>query len=294
MKLRDMMLPPGWYPRQKDKIDEFLSPFTKNKGAMDSSGAIIVPHAGWYYSGKLAAEALASLDPDAQTIAVIGGHLPGGMPILAAFEEGVKTPLGAMEIDSELRKKLEKQLSFMPDRYQDNTIEVLLPMVHYFFSNAKILWLRFPAELSSFEAGKALYNAAMDLGRRIAIIASTDLTHYGTNYGFYPHGKGRAALEWVKKVNDTAFINAVLDRDPKMVLKRANEDQSSCSAGAVLGALGFTDQRIEIADKNEVTSPKLLKYQTSADISNDSTLNHSIDDYDVPDSFVGYAAISLG
>jgi AmmeMemoRadiSam system protein B len=90
-------------------------------------------------------------------------------------------------------------------------------------------------------------------------------------------GMGRPALEWVKNNNDAAFINAVLEGDPSVVLKRVHEDKSACSAGAVLGALGFCAQK----GKNA----RLLGYCTSADDS---------DEEDVPDSFVGYAAISFG
>ena len=121
--------------------------------------------------------AVSVLDRQAETVAVIGGHLPRGMPILLASEDGVKTPLGTMKIDKELREKFEKQVSSRPDNHADNTVEVLLPMVHYFFPRAELLWLRFPAEMPSVEAGKLLADTAASLGRRIVVIGSTDLTH---------------------------------------------------------------------------------------------------------------------
>ena len=274
MILREPCLPPGWYPRDRAKIAEFLEPF--GQPAVLSASAV-APHAGWYYSGHTAAIAVSALERDAETVVVIGGHLPGGMPVLMAAEDGVKTPLGSMKIDGELREELKKNLEVRPDRYEDNTVEVLLPMVHYFFPEAELLWLRFPADLSSFEAGKTLGLCARELGRRITVLASTDLTHYGRNYGFNPRGSGKAALEWMKKVNDAAFIAAVLDGDPGQVLERAEEDCSACSAGAVLGALGFTASREKRA--------KLLDYRTSADVGQED---------EIPDSFVGYVAVSLG
>ena len=283
MSLREPCLPPGWFPRDGKKIAEFLEPFANGasagaNGTKCRSAAAVAPHAGWYYSGACAALAVSSLDPEAETVAVIGGHLPGGMPVLAAMEEGVKTPLGTISIDQELRDEFGRQLSVRPDRYQDNTVEVLLPMVQYFFPRSKLLWLRFPAELSSFDAGKLLAGTASSLGRRIAVLASTDLTHYGDNYGYSPMGRGKAALEWVKKVNDAAFIGAVLEGDPAAALKRAEEDRSACSAGAVLGALGF-------AAASGKTEGRLLDYRTSADAGGDD---------EPPASFVGYAAILLG
>ena len=274
MILREPCLPPGWYPRDRAKITEFLEPIS-NPAA--SSASAVAPHAGWFYSGRTAAIAVSALQREVETVVVIGGHLPKGMPILMAAEDGVKTPLGVMKIDGKLREELKKHLETRPDRYEDNTVEVLLPMVHYFFPQAELLWLRFPAELSSFEAGKTLCLAAGELGRSIAVLASTDLTHYGRNYGFSPKGSGKAALEWVKKVNDAAFISAVLDGDPGEVLTRAEEDFSACSAGAVLGALGFASSHEKRA--------KLLDYRTSADAGMED---------EIPDSFVGYTAIALG
>jgi len=285
MIIREPCLPPGWYPRERGKIKEFLAPFAKND-ASPPVFAAMAPHAGWYYSGYTAALAVSSLKKDAETVVVIGGHLPRGMPVLFAPEEGVKTPFGIMKIDGELREEFNKELSLRknsggsaaarPDRYQDNTVEVLLPMVHYFFPEAELLWLRFPADLSSYEAGKLLAVSARSLNRRIAVLASTDLTHYGENYGYSPRGRGKSALEWVKKENDAAFISAVLELDPSRVLKRAEEDLSACSAGAVLGALGFASFDGEIR-------ARLLDYRTSAEEDGDT----------IPDSFVGYAAISF-
>jgi AmmeMemoRadiSam system protein B len=275
MILREPCLPAGWYPREDKAIGGFLRAFAGKAGA-EGAAAVIAPHAGWYFSGKTAALAVSALDRDAETVALIGGHLPRGAPFLFAGEEGVKTPLGVMEIDGELAGELKKELSGRDDRYQDNTVEVLLPMVRWFFSRARLLWVRFPAEASAFEAGKLLAEKARTLGRRLAVVGSTDLTHYGRNYGFSPHGGGREALEWVKKVNDAAFIRAVLSGDPAEVLRRAEEDCSACSAGAVLGAMGF-------AGPSAPPKAELLAYATSADVTEE----------EAPGSFVGYAALKL-
>jgi AmmeMemoRadiSam system protein B len=277
MILREPCLPAGWYPRDRKAIDGFLGPFAEKTGA-EGAAAVIAPHAGWYFSGKTAALAVSALDRDAETVAVIGGHLPRGAPFLFAEEDGVKTPLGVMETDRELAEDLKEGLSGRPDKYQDNTVEVLLPMVHWFFPRARLLWARFPASPDAFEAGKLLAERAKALGRRLALVGSTDLTHYGRNYGFSPHGYGREALDWVKQVNDAAFIRAVVSGDPAGVLRRAEEDYSACSAGAVLAALGF-------AGPSPPPPPhaELLAYTTSAGVAGEES----------PDSFVGYGAFAL-
>jgi len=286
MQIREYSLPAGWYPKEAAEISAFLSEFKKaaDKDRANAAAAVS-PHAGWYYCGKTAALGVSSLKSGADTIAVLGGHLGAGSPALFAMEDAVKTPLGPMEIDAPLRSALVKEFdgsgSNIPrageDRYRDNTIEVLLPMVRFFFPEAKLLWLRLPADIKSYEAGKIICKKAGELGIKLNVLASTDLTHYGSNYGFSPKGSGRAALRWVREVNDAAFIKAVVSGNPDEVLRRADEDYSACSAGAVLGAMGF-------AAAQGLKPARLLGYATSADAGKDS---------ETPDSFVGYAAFSF-
>ena len=161
MNLRKSCLPPGWYPQNPAKIDEFLGNYIVSKAGKTTPSAekphksrvfaTIAPHAGWYYSGTFAAQAAAALASQVKqgtTVAVIGGHLPEGMPALFAMEEAVFSPMGNLTIDSELRDALLDAFRTIPglktaeDRYQDNTVEVLLPMVKYFFPDSRLLWLR--------------------------------------------------------------------------------------------------------------------------------------------------------
>jgi hypothetical protein len=274
MEIRDYSLQAGWYPRDSREIERFLSDFTAQKSQFS---AVISPHAGWFYSGRIAALAVSRLDRNAKTVAVLGGHLPAGTPLLFALEDAVRTPLGPMQIDTELRSFLMGKLGGKEDIYRDNTIEVLLPMLRFFFPNAKILWLRLPAEISSFNTGKYIAQAAEKLNRKINVLASTDLTHYGLNYGFNTQGNGEKALKWVKEVNDHNFIRAIEEGKPEEALKRAEQDKSACSAGAVLGAMGFSQSP---------GSWQLLEYGTSADIG-------LKEGEGIPDSFVGYAAMAF-
>jgi AmmeMemoRadiSam system protein B len=275
MQIRDYSLPAGWYPRESAAVSAFLSEFD---GVKHSSRAAIMPHAGWYYSGRTAALGAASLKQDAETVVIFGGHLGSGSPPLFAMEDAVKTPFGFMPIDTGLRSSLLEEIGGAEDRYRDNTVEVLLPMAHYFFPKANLLWMRLPAEIKSYESGKTLSRIAAKLNRKIAVCASTDLTHYGRNYGFSPHGSGKSALRWVREVNDAAFIKAVESGSSAEVLRRAEEDFSSCSAGAAIGAMGF-------AEAEGLKKARLLAYATSADVNEDEN--------EIPDSFVGYAAFGF-
>ncbi|MCL2440961.1 MAG: AmmeMemoRadiSam system protein B [Treponema sp.] len=276
MQIRDYSLPEGWFPHDSGSVSAFLSkyePPDRKKAHCKFYRAAIAPHAGWYYSGRLAALAVSNLWPEAETIVILGGHLPAGNPPLFAMEDAVKTPFGYLKINKNLRSSLIKELNGAEDKYRDNTIEVLLPMVHYFFPKADIIWLRLPAAMESFTSGKIISRLALQSGRKINVLASTDLTHYGLNYRFSPMGIGEAGLNWMKNVNDAGFINAVKSGNTREVLRFAEEEHAACSAGAVLGAMGF-------AEEEKAGKPALLEYGTSADL----------EERGIPDSFVGYAA----
>jgi AmmeMemoRadiSam system protein B len=274
MRIREYSLPAGWFPRDPAEVSAQISRFLENSRCPAASKAAIAPHAGWYYSGRLASLSVSSLDREAQTVVIIGGHLPSGSPVLFAMEDAVRTPFGPMPVDSEMRSVLQKELAGEEDCFRDNTVEVLLPMVRFLFPDAMLVWMRLPAQTASLEAGKTIARTAAKLNRKINVLASTDLTHYGANYGFSPHGSGKSALRWVREVNDANFIKAVESGNSGEVLLRAAGDFSACSAGAVLGAMGF-------AKESNLGGARLLEYATSADR----------EERDVPDSFVGYASM---
>jgi AmmeMemoRadiSam system protein B len=289
-----MKLPSGWYPRGAEAINEYLRGFLDDRDGKARS--VLAPHAGWFFSGKIAARALAALRQDAAVVIVAGGHLPAKAPVLFAEEDAAATPSGEIVIDADFRASVKKELSLAgidcaADRYAgmyaDNTVEVLLPAVRCFFPKARLLWLRAGADERAFDAGVLIARAAAALGRSAVMLASSDLTHYGPNYDFCPKGLGKPALEWVKTVNDRRFIEAVLSGSPELVLERAAKEQSACSAGAVLCGMGFAAEMRGLEGGKECPAARLLAYGTSVDAYALAGSGGG------QDSFVGYAAISL-
>jgi AmmeMemoRadiSam system protein B len=240
--------------------------------------AAIAPHAGWVFSGRFSARAVFSLAA-AETVAVIGGHLPSSASALAAAEDGFDTPLGPLEADTELRDALSASLTerrggpLREDRAADNTVEVQLPLIKFRFPNARLLWLRAPNGEAALVLGEALAATAASLGRDLVCLGSTDLTHYGPAYGFSPKGRGAAAQAWVRDVNDKRFVQALLALDPAEALRRGESEFSACSSGAAAAALSF-------ALASGATRAELLGYGTSLERRDD-------------ESFVGYAALAF-
>jgi AmmeMemoRadiSam system protein B len=129
--------------------------------------------------------------------------------------------------------KVETADDFTPD----NTIELQLPFVKHFFPDARIVPIGAPPTAEAPAMGRAAVEISNRLGRRIRIVGSTDLTHYGPNYGFSPKGTGPAAVSWVKEENDRRIIEAILTLSPDQVIKEALSHQNACCAGAAATAI---------------------------------------------------------
>jgi len=278
MRTRERMLPAGWYPASanacKAEIDKFIAGTEPLPAGLKVTGGI-VPHAGWYFSGKAAARVfyLAAKATQPQVVCVFGGHLGGNSPPLLVGDDAWETPLGDLPLATEFYAPLAKRLTLREEYPGDNTIEVQLPMVKYFFPQAKMLAIRSPHSPQAMELGQAVVAVARELKVSLLAFGSTDLTHYGPNYGWAPKGRGPEAVKWVKEVNDKRFLKEVLNLDGAGMLKAAQEDQSACSAGGAVAAVA-AGKALGAAKAN------ILNYYTSYDV--------------MPgDSFVGYAGVLL-
>jgi MEMO1 family protein len=279
MNRRKRILPRGWYPFDakdcKREIESYVEGWSPSQIPSSNGFGGILPHAGWYFSGKLAARVLYSLKLKSRVEVVVlyGGHLSAEDVPRIVTEEACETPLGDIEIHAAFVKTLMKSADIRKENPAsgDNTIEVQLAMVKYFFPEAKLVGIRSPLSMKAEKLGKEVAEVAKKEGISILAIGSTDLTHYGPNYGFLSKGVGPASVEWVKKDNDRGFIDRALRMDAEGLLKHALENGSACSAGAALSAMATCKA---LGSKEGV----LLDYYTSYDIMPD-------------DSFVGYAGI---
>jgi AmmeMemoRadiSam system protein B len=274
---RERYLPAGWYPDDAAEIRSLVSDWTKLQKDL-SAFAIMAPHAGWYFSGDLAAKAVWALR-DCDTVAILGGHLRRGDPILFAgegcFDCTVREGANDLQILNALKSELKdagiKEIA--PDQDVDNSVEIMLPLAALRFPQAGLVWLRVPPDYKARELGSALARAASTCGKKLSVIASTDLTHYGPSYGFMPHGVGESAVDWVRDENDRGFIAAALSMDTDRVLAHARDRFSACSSGAVAAAISFS---FNSGAKRGV----LIGHKLSYDVHPDR-------------SFVGYAAIAF-
>jgi len=271
----------SWYPSKESECRKMIEEFSRSNlpcpSTQRSRVGGIVPHAGWIYSGQIACNVIECLkdgiEPD--TIIILGRHLhPGSKSYI--MKEGLwATPLGDLEIDQELGERLASAFSFVvetaADYEPDNTIELQLPFLKYFFPDAKILPLGVPPSPASLRVGELSIEMSEELGRKAMVLGSTDLTHYGYTYGYSPKGGGKEAVDWVKNENDRRVVDLMVTMDAEGVIHESLKNHNACCSGAVAAA-------IVAAKRLGAVKGEKLVYRTSYDIRPNS-------------SFVGYVGV---
>ena len=182
--------------------------------------------------------------------------------------EGIwKTPLGEVEIDSELaRKILEVSPPLEEDRVahlEEHSIEVQLPFLQYFKKDVKIVPIVLAHATGTIckEIGKGIAEAIKDLNREVVIMASSDMTHYEPQES--ANRKDNLAIEAILELNEDELLRRV--EEFHITMCGYVPTVSLLSACKELGA----------------RQAELVRYQTSGDI---------IGDYR---SVVGYAGIII-
>lgn len=281
MEIRSTAFAGSWYPSTAEacerEITQFQSEYQSPRPTDTYTVGGIVPHAGWFFSGAIACQVIEALSSAAQpdTLLLFGRHMhPGGIPVLMS-KGGWQTPFGPLAVDEALAEELEHLFEFEKEttrRFEpDNTIEVQLPFIKYFFPEVALLAVGVPPAERALELGKTAVEIGKRQGKQLMVIGSTDMTHYGPNYGFSPQGHGPQAVDWVREQNDGPLIAAMEALDASQVLVQAGAHHSACCAGAVAAALS-AGQALGARDGQKVA------YSTSYEKSPGS-------------SFVGYAGV---
>jgi AmmeMemoRadiSam system protein B len=230
---------------------------------------LICPHAGYMYSGSVAASAFYELAVDGKpdTVVVLGPNHTGYGSALSLMREGVwRTPLGDVEVDTKMADELVHETSIvdvdeLAHRYE-HSIEVQLPFLQYLYGNSfKLVPICFQMQDydSAVEVGRALVEV-LDATNTV-VIASSDMTHYE------PQKKAAA--------KDQAALKAIMDMDAKRFYGIIESENVTACGYAPITAL------ITYAKGINAKEAKLLSYHSSGDITGDYS------------SVVGYAAVSF-
>ncbi|HJX69996.1 MAG TPA: AmmeMemoRadiSam system protein B [Dehalococcoidia bacterium] len=230
---------------------------------------LVSPHAGYIYSGPVAAHGFfqLALEGKPEVVVILGPNHRGiGAEVALSKEDRWQTPLGYLEIDSEVGERIVSAARWAQwddlAHSWEHSIEVQLPFLQYIYQAGirvvPIAMLRQDLEASQ-DLGGAIATALK--GRNGIIVASSDFTHY----------ESQSAAS--KK--DNLALEAILSLDAKQlenVVSRHNI--SMCGPGPVMSML-------TACQKLAASQARLLRYATSGDITGDYS------------QVVGYASVEV-
>lgn len=274
MQVRTPAVAGMFYPNQKNELKDlinecFLNSYGPGKlppiNNQKKIFGVICPHAGYVYSGPIAAQSIYSISKEHHELYVIIGpnHFGIGTSVSTMKDCKWETPLGQVEVDSNIAKDISQiskyiKLDFF-SHTREHSLEVQIPFLQQVFSEFKIL----PIALinQNKEVALDVGNAVAEIARKqkTMIIGSSDFTHYEPND--FAYEQDHALIAPILEMDLDGFYNILHKRDV-----------TACGYGAIAATM--------IACKKlGATKGELLKYATSGDIAGDKT------------SVVGYGSI---
>ncbi|MCX7854454.1 MAG: AmmeMemoRadiSam system protein B [Anaerolineae bacterium] len=266
----------SWYPADPDELARMIDGMLEAEGPVDGAPlALIVPHAGYVYSGSVAAAGFRQLRNGEYDVAVIiasDHQAPLSSPISVWAEGAWETPLGRILVDADLARALiqaDPRITFDPDAHQgEHSIEIELPFLQRVCPHCRIV----PILMGADDEGtvQALADALLQAlpGRKAVVIASSDLSHY-------PSREDAWAV-------DGATLAAIETGDPDRVQETIAATMKQGVSGLVTCACGEGPILVamRVAAGLGADTVSVLRYANSAD-----------SPYGDPQQVVGYGAV---
>ncbi len=225
----------------------------------------VSPHAGYMYSGTVAAHVYARL-PHADTFIILGPNHYGLGSLVAVSMESWQTPLGRVDVDTEFIEALPRRIIDIDEtaHQHEHSIEVQLPFIQYRFDSFRIvpICMALSDADTTREVGEDLAGTIARFDdKKFVIIASSDFTHYEPDH--IARDKDEFVIEAITELDVGKFYNRVFTRR-----------SSACGIGPIASLM-------HAAKRLGATQGLLVKYATSGDVTGDRT------------SVVGYGGIVI-
>ena len=236
------------------EIDRYLSNVTKKGGTHKPIG-LISPHAGYMYSGQVAAYAYKQIEGEQYDLVVVfaPSHRAYFSGASIDRKSGYRTPLGIVPIDTALAEEMAHRcplISFYDQAHaQEHSLEVQLPFLQKVLTEFSLVPIIMGDQ--DIKTCETIANAVAEVtrGRNTLAVASSDLSHY------HPYDQAR---DLDQKVID--FIDAF---DPHGLASNLGKHRiEACGGGPIITALLLTKRQGAV--KAEV-----VKYANSGDVSGD-------------------------
>jgi AmmeMemoRadiSam system protein B len=243
---------PGEPKSLQAELDRCLPPApAKRRKAV----AIVVPHAGYKYSGAVAGETYSRIEIPERVVVLSPNHTGEGLPYALMTEGAWRTPLGEARIDTELARRFQKNCPLLEEdaaaHRAEHSLEVQIPFLQRLkpdFGFAPLTLSYIPFERCR-EVGRALAKTVQETPGSVLIVASSDLNHYQD--------------QETTESKDYAAIRKVEALDPAGLYETVRKERiSMCGIIPVTVALVAA---LELGAKNA----ELVRHATSGDVTGD-------------------------
>ncbi len=261
---------PGRARSLRATVEDFLaeaSPKVPNGWREAGLRALVVPHAGYVYSGRTAAvsyKLLEGIKKPSRVILLGPAHrarMPGACSV-ADFSH-YATPLGRVEVDAEARKELVRAEPFRAMRRPhepEHCLEVQLPFLQMIWPEPPKIVPILVGQVSADDCRAAAAGIARILDEDTLIIISTDFTHYGARFGFAPfRGTPSDQLRAAIRELDMGAVKHIEALDP------AGFRQYQAETGATICGRAPVSVMLELFSQAEQARAEFLQWTSSGE-----------------------------
>ncbi len=249
----------------------------------------LLPHAGWSFSGRLAAMTLKALlsEVPPETLVIFGADHTGACQ--AGPEprgqlwtgEAWQTPLGDVAVDNELAEALLSDTQAGPllqpnpqAHVREHSIEVQLPLIKYVAPDTKIVPITMPVASMATQAGRVIAAFLGGWDGEVVFLGSTDLTHHGGHFG-NPGGYGEESEAYARE-NDRRMLDRIERLAVEEILPEAVSRHNACGAGAIAATVAAAvEQGASRAEVLEYTNSYEVLRRQSPGLRDDTTVGYA-------------------
>lgn len=262
--LRSLLAEMGWYPGDAETLNKHIEGFFKKADvkSKDNVIALILPHAGYRYSGRTAVDALKTAGKKYKRIVVIGPshrvHMEEvlSVPRVTHYE----TPLGEIPLDVEFINELLKYSMFqnIPRTHKyEHSVQIELPLLQHIQQDFRLVPIvAGQCSLETISRAGTILRSLVD--EETLVIASSDFVHYGRNYNYVPFTEN--VPEQIKKLDMGAYEH-IAGLDSKGFLEYKQK------TGATI--CGYIPVAILLSMLDDGVKAELTKYTTSGELTGD-------------------------
>ncbi|MBF0216491.1 MAG: AmmeMemoRadiSam system protein B [Candidatus Omnitrophica bacterium] len=216
---REPVFAGSFYPSGKTELYALVEELMSHQvTGYDAKGAVS-PHAGYIYSGGVAGRTISSLE-EKETFVILGPNHTGNGKRFALSAESWRIPLGTLTADSEFVEILSGISDILEidekAHAREHSIEVQLPFLKAKFEDSRMVAIC--AQMGSIaeleDIALAINEAAAKTGRDIAVIASSDMSHYESRAS--ASKKDKLAIECIEKLDPEGLIRTVVGKEISM------------------------------------------------------------------------------